>query len=86
MGTELAFNYEQEAKRVVDALREAFPTVTIDTSEGYNGRVHVKLVSRRFNGISEPEKQDIVWRLLRDKLGEDSQAVSLAIVYGTDEL
>ena len=79
-------NYVQEAQRVVDALREDFPTDTIDTTEGYNGRIYVKLVSRRFNGMSEAEKQAFIWDLLRDKLGPDAQAVSLALVYGTDEL
>ena len=80
------FDYSVEAKRVVEALRKEFPTDTIDTSEGYNGRVHVKVVSRRFNGKSEAEKQDYIWNLLQDSLGENAQAVSLALVYGTDEL
>ena len=80
------FNYTELAKRVVDVVRPDFPNDTIDTSEGYQGRVHLKLVSRFFNGKSEPEKQDYIWRLLRDRLGADAEAVSLALVYGTDEL
>jgi stress-induced morphogen len=82
----LVYNYNEEAGRVLEALRKDFPTDTIDTSEGYNGRVHLKVVSRRFNGMSEPEKQKYIWDLLRDRLGEGAQAVSLALVYGTDEL
>ena len=74
---ETKFNYIQESPRVTEALREEFPTDTIDTTEGYNGRIHVKLVSRRFNGMSEAEKQAFIWDLLRDKLGPDAQAVSL---------
>jgi stress-induced morphogen len=80
------FDYEKESKRVKDALREEFPHDTIATSPGYKGRVHVKIVSERFNGISEREKQQIIWDALHDKLGEDQQPVSLALAYGTDEL
>jgi hypothetical protein len=42
---ELAFNYKEEAARVVAALREEFPRDTIATVEGYKGRVHVKIDS-----------------------------------------
>lgn len=80
------YNYEEQAQRVVEVLRQEFPTDTIDTNEGYNGRVHVKLVSRRFNGMNEQEKQQFIWDLFRDKLDADAQVISLALVYGTDEL
>ena len=80
------FDYNLESQRVVNALRPEFPTDTIDTREGYHGRVHLALVSRRFNGWSEAQKQAFIGDLLRDKLGPDAQAVSLALVYGTDEL
>ena len=83
---EQIFDYPQEALRVTAALREGFPQDTIDTSEGYNGRVHVKIVSNRFNGKSEREKQAFIWEMLKEKLGADAQAVTLATVYGTDEL
>ena len=84
--THVAYNYQNEAKRVVEALRREFPQDTIDTSEGYNGRVHLKIVSRRFNGMSEKEKQNYIWDLMNSELGPDAQSVSLALVYGTDEL
>ncbi len=81
------YDYAVLAPRVKAALRQAFPdNATIVTSEGYAGRVHAKVVSERFNGISEREKQTIIWDALRDELKEDVQAVSLALAYGTDEL
>jgi len=55
-------------------------------SEGYMGRVHVKVVSEKFNGLSEPEKQDMIWVILEGELGDDAKYVTLAIAYGTDEL
>lgn len=83
---ELLFNYQTESERVKSALRLIFPHDTISMDEGYNGRVHVKVVSERFNGRSEQEKQNLIWEMLSDSLGSDAQAVSLAMAYGTDEL
>jgi len=83
---DVLFDYQSESQRVKEALRAVFPYDTIATDEGYNGRVHVKVVSERFNGRSEREKQDLIWEALRDKLGAEAQAVSLALAYGTDEL
>lgn len=79
-------DYAGLAPRVLAALREHFPQDTIALSEGYMGRVHVKVVSEKFNGLSEPEKQDMIWVILEGELGEDAKYVTLAIAYGTDEL
>jgi stress-induced morphogen len=84
---ERVYNYEEIAPKVKASLRRAFPdNSTVVTSEGYGGRVHAKVVSERFSGISEREKQAIIWDALRDELQERAQAVSLALAYGTDEL
>lgn len=83
---DILFDYQLESEKVKKALRTAFPQDTIATDKGYNGRVHLKVVSERFNGRSERAKQDMIWEILHDKLKEDSQAVSLAMAYGTDEL
>ena len=81
------FDYEALAPRVKVALRRAFPeNSTIVTTPGYRGRIHAKIVSEQFNGISERDKQAIIWDALRDEMKEESQAVSLALAYGTDEL
>ncbi len=81
-----SYNYEEIAPRVKQALRHAFPQDTMVTSEGYLGRVHVKVVSERFNGMSDREKQAYVYEVLNTHLQEEAQAVSLAVAYGTDEL
>ena len=83
---DIVFDYQTESQRVKEALRAVFPQDTIATDEGYNGRVHVKVVSERFNHRSEREKQAMIFDILHDKLGADAQAVSLAMAYGTDEL
>jgi len=82
----LTFDFDNLAPQVEAALRHEFPQDTIDTREGYLGRVQVLVVSKRFNGLSESEKQSLIWDVLRARLGPDSQAVSVALAYGTDEL
>ena len=83
----LSFDYTQEAQKVEQVLRRAFPENTIiETEPGYQGRVRVKLVPSRLNGKSEREKQDDLWEILRAELREEAQSVSYVIAYGTDEL
>ena len=80
-------NYEQMAPQVVAALRRAFPeNATIVTSQGYQGRVQVKLISDKLNGKGEQEKQAYLWDILHRELGANAQAVSFILGYGTDEL
>jgi stress-induced morphogen len=71
---------------VAAALTQGFPGSAIKTEEGWQGRVHVRIVSERFDGKSEAEKQGMVWEVLRAVLGADAQAVSLVLPYGMDEL
>lgn len=81
------YDYAVLAPKVKAALRRAFPeNSTIVTRPGYKGRVHAKIVSEQFNGMTERDKQAYIWDALNDELKEDAQAVSLALAYGTDEL
>lgn len=82
------FAYEAVAPQVMEALRRAFPDETVEVSEGRQGqgRVHVLVVSRRFNGLTEMERQDMIWEILRAELGEEAEAVTLAALYGTEDL
>jgi hypothetical protein len=82
----VAYDYETLASNIKTALRRAFPHDTIETRPGYQGRVHVLVVSSQFNGMTERQKQTLFWDILRHEAAEEAQAVSAAIVYGTDEL
>ncbi len=55
-------------------------------TEGYQGRVHVLVVSSKFNDLPEHARQDLLWGILKAELAEEAQGVSFAIAYGTDEL
>jgi stress-induced morphogen len=80
------FEYQAVADHVTQVLRVAFPDAAIQTERGWQGRVHVRIISPQFNGLREADKQEMVWTALRASLGEDAQAVSLVLVFGMDEL
>jgi acid stress-induced BolA-like protein IbaG/YrbA len=81
------FDYQQVVEDVRTTLQNAFgPNSAIRTEEGWHGRVHVKIVSNAFDGMSEEEKQEIIWTELRNRLGAEAQAVSLVLAYGLDEI
>ena len=80
------YDYETLAQKTKAGLRRAFPHDTIETRPGYQGRVHLLVVSSQFNGMTEGQKQNLFWEILKTEVPEEAQAVSVAIVYGTDEL
>lgn len=54
-----------QLKRALEgAIRAVFPTDTVDISDGYGDNIHVMVVSRKFDGLSESEKQDLVWDII----------------------
>ena len=83
----IAFDFSEVSQHVKAVLRHEFgPDVSIRTDEGWQGRVHVKIVSSAFGSRNEDEKQTMVWEVLRRELKAESQAVSLVLAYGTDEI
>ena len=78
-------NYAELAEKAMRAIRDAVPNASVSTTEGWHGRVHMKIVAPYFDGKSESDKQTIVWDVLRDSLGEEAQGIALALVYGHDE-
>jgi RNA binding exosome subunit len=72
-----------DREKVKEALRRAFrkefPQDTVDVSDGYAGNIHVMVVSRRFDKLSERKKQDMMWTIVgRSGLTEeDKRLISL---------
>lgn len=84
---QVAVDYKKTAPEVEKILRDEFSdNAVIVLSEGYLGRVNAKIVSPTFDGMSEQEKQNVVWRVLEDALGSRVLEVGLVMVYGVDEL
>lgn len=83
----MIYDFQQEAPKVEQALRRAFPTNSVvEVEEGYQGRVRAKVVSSLLNGMREQEKQNYLWDILSSELGENSKSISFVLAYGTDEL
>jgi hypothetical protein len=81
------YNFQQEAPKVEQALRRAFPTNSIiEVEEGYQGRVRAKVISSRLNGMREQEKQNYLWDILQVELGAEAESIAFVLAYGTDEL
>ena len=81
------FDYRRVAAAAKGALQEAFSDSLIETEEGFAGRVHIKIVSPKFNGKNEKRKQNMVWEVLKAELEpEDLAGVSLVMPYGMDDL
>lgn len=83
----ISFDYAQISASVRETLQREFgPNAAIRTDEGDQGQVYVRIVSDRFDGLSDRTKQDIIWEALRQNLKEESQAVALVLAFGTDQI
>ena len=83
----LSFNYAQVSAEVRAALQKVFgPNAAIRTDEGEGGQIYVRIVSDRFDRMSDSLKQDLIWDTLRREMGPDAQAVALVLAFGTDQL
>jgi hypothetical protein len=69
-----------EIKRTLQgAFRKEFPHDTVDISDGYMDNIHVLIVSRKFDTMSEPQKQDMMLTIIgrTDLTGDEKRLVSL---------
>ena len=83
----LSFDYAQASTTVREVLQKEFgPNAAIRTDEGDSGMVYVRIVSDCFDGLSDRTKQDIIWKVLRQNLTDDAQAVALVLAFGTDQV
>jgi stress-induced morphogen len=70
---------DQIKQILLDAFRKQFPHDTVDISDGYMENIHVMIVSRKFDTMSEPQKHDMMWTIIdgTDLNDEEKQLVSL---------
>lgn len=75
-------------QRLEAALRKEFQTDTVDISDGYMGNVHVLVVSRKFAGKSDYERQEILHDLINEAGLTKSQLgkISLLLAMSPDEI
>lgn len=68
-------------------LQRAFgPNAAIRTNEGDGGQLYVRIVSERFDGLSDGTKQDLIWEALRQELQEEAQTVALVLAFSPGQI
>lgn len=78
-----------EPKQKLEAiLGSAFPGETVDVSDGYADNVHIVVVSKKFRGMHEKEKQELLWSAITagDLSDDEKVRSSLIMPYSPDEL
>jgi acid stress-induced BolA-like protein IbaG/YrbA len=68
-------------KTLRNALRAAFPEDTVDISDGYLDNIHVVVVSRSFDAMSEKQKQQRLWKLIDATDLSDDEKSLISLVY-----
>jgi len=80
------YDFEIIRDQAIAALRERYQNASIKAAEGWHGRVHIKIVSPEFDGLTETDRQNAVWEVLRERLGPAAEGVSLVLPFGMDEV
>lgn len=87
MTTTNVIDFDILAPRVEQVLRKLVGTnAAIELTPGYQGRVRAKVITPFLNGMTEREKQQILWEVLRAELNGDSDSISFIVAYSMDEL
>jgi hypothetical protein len=67
-------------KRIEQYLRPLFPEDTVDVSDGYHDNIHVVVVSRKFDGMTEKQKQDYLWGLIDKGSFNDPEKAKISLI------
>lgn len=67
-------------KKIEDILKAEFPGETVDVSDGHGDNIHVIVVSRRFSGMREKEKQDLLWGAIDKSNLTDGEKVHISLI------
>lgn len=63
-----------------DAFRQQFPTDTVDVSDGYGENIHILVVSRQFDTLSESVKDDLMWSIIQRAPLSDEERRLISLV------
>jgi len=72
--------------KVKQVFEKALPGAFIDVSDGYRDNIHIVIVSRQFDGMTEREKDDYLWSIARPALLTEAERISLLLGYSPDQL
>ena len=61
-------------KTLVEAFRVVFPHDTVDISDGYMDNIHILVVSRKFDKMTDRQRQRMMWSVMDGtNLGKDEK-------------
>jgi hypothetical protein len=63
------------------ALRQGFQHDTVDISDGYDGNIHVIVVSRIFEKMGEKTRQAYLWKLMEHANLTEAERDLVTLVY-----
>ena len=67
-------------QKIEDILRAEFPNEIVDVSDGHGDNIHVIVVSRKFSGMTEKAKQDLLWHAIDASSLPDSDKVKISLI------
>ena len=74
-------------KQVQRVFKEEFSEDTVDVSEDEHGHFQVLIVSRRFDGMGEKQKLDLLWDIAQGGLKKTQlRRITLLLGYSPQEL
>ena len=81
---------EKLKKKIHDVLKRGYFSDSadfVDVSDGFDGLIHIVVVSRKFDGRRMKEKEDLIWSELVQNLSlEEWSKVSLSIGASPDDI
>ncbi len=70
----------QLKKKIETILSAEFPGETVDVSDGHGDNIHVIVVSRKFDGMREKEKQELLWGVIDKGNLSDPEKVKISLI------
>lgn len=70
----------QLKKKIETIISAEFPGETVDVSDGHGDNVHVIVVSRKFAGMREKEKQELLWGAIDKSNLSDEEKVKISLI------
>ncbi|MBM3241920.1 hypothetical protein FJZ31_37085 [Candidatus Poribacteria bacterium] len=80
---------EKLKKKIYDVLKRGYFSDSkdfVDISDGFDSLIHIVVVSRKFDGRSMKEKEDLIWSEIFNLSSEEWGKVSLSIGASPDEI
>jgi hypothetical protein len=64
-----------------EAFRREFPNDTVDVSDGYRDNIHVVVVSRRFDKMTERKRGALMWGILDSAPLTKNEKLMVSLLY-----